>query len=160
MRQVRPSIAAAAAHFSCHASSLSLEIRGWQRVAMMARYVFVTAQTPSCLVCGELTHGALRPQPGAGRGPCCFFPAWAQGTRKLWGLRPQTPVKIKNKKDSYPSPLSAFREQRGGKGKRKAWGLFAPKPPTRNNVPGPDQLAHRTPDTTQPGQVQILSDFG
>ena len=42
---------------------------------------------------------------------------------------------------------------------REEWWLFAPKPPTRNNVPGPYQWAHRTPDTTQaarkhPGQLQ------
>ena len=54
-----------------------------------------------------------------------------KGKRKLWGLRPQTPLKIKRFK---PCPRSAFREQQGGKEKRKAWGLFAPKPLTRVSV--------------------------
>ena len=66
------------------------------------------------------------------------------------GSAPKPPGKIKRFK---PSLLSAFREQQGGKGKRKAWGLFAPKPPTRNRVPGPHQWAHRTPDTTQAGDT-------
>ena len=72
--------------------------------------------------------------------------------RKAWGLRPHTPLKIKNKRFK-PSLLPACREQQGGKEKRQAWGLFAPIPPTRNNVPGPDQWAHRTPDTTQAGDT-------
>ena len=46
--------------------------------------------------------------------------------RKLWGLRPHSPLKIK--KDSNPALLFACRAQQGGKEKRKAWGLLAPKP--------------------------------
>ena len=38
---------------------------------------------------------------------------------------------------------------------REEWGLFAPKPPTRNNIPGPYQWAHRTPDTTQAETPQL-----
>ena len=48
---------------------------------------------------------------------------------KLWGLRPQAPMKIKRFK---PALLSACREQQGGKGKRKAWGLFAPQTPNQD----------------------------
>ena len=44
---------------------------------------------------------------------------------KLWGLRPQTPLKIN---DSKPSLLPACREQQGGKEKRKAWGLCPQTP--------------------------------
>ena len=69
------------------------------------------------------------------------------GKSKLWGLRPQAPRGIKRFK---PSLLPAFREQQGGKKKGEEWGLFAPKPLTRNNVPGPDQFgaAHVRHDTT------------
>ena len=122
---------------------------------------------------------------------------------KLWGLRPQTPLNIKKilyspycprsannrerrekgKNGGYsppnpqpgtmsldpislahrtpdttepgqlqrfkPSLLPAFREQQGGKGKRKEWRLFAPKPPARNNVPGPHQFG--SPHTRHDG---------
>ena len=68
------------------------------------------------------------------------------------GAPPPNPLENKNKRFK-PSLLSAFREQQRGKEKRKEWGLFAPTPPTRNNVPGPDQWAHRTPDTTQAGDT-------
>ena len=50
--------------------------------------------------------------------------------RKLWGLRPQTPMKIKNKRFK-PSLLSAFREQQGGKGKRGSHGGSAPIRPMK-----------------------------
>ena len=58
---------------------------------------------------------------------------------------PIPPGKIKRFK---PSLLSAFREQQGGQEKRKAWGLFAPKPPTRMSVGrnGHDGSAGASPD--------------
>ena len=101
---------------------------------------------------------------------------WAQNTGKLWGRSPHSSLKIKRFK---PSLLPAFREQQGGKKKRKAWGLCPQtpnqdvgwsqwrdgryrfyKPPTLYlfalaiaPVPGPDQWAHRTPDATQAGDT-------
>ena len=69
------------------------------------------------------------------------------------GASPPNPLENKNKKDSYPSPLSAFREQRGGKGKRKE--CRAPLLQTRlkiKKIQTLPELAHRIQDTTQPGQ--------
>ena len=65
------------------------------------------------------------------------------------GASPPNP--LENKK-IQTLPVAAFREQQGGKGKG-SYGGFAPIPPTRNNVPGPYQWAHRTPDTTQAGDT-------
>ena len=103
---------------------------------------------------------------GAGQRPAAFSRHGPKTRESYGGSAPKPPGKIKRFK---PFLLSAFREQQEGKGKRKAWGLFAPKPPARNNVPGPDQLAHRTPNTTQagdtptarkhPGQLQRFKPF-
>ena len=48
---------------------------------------------------------------------------------KLWGLRPQTPLKIK--KRFKPALLSALREQQGGKKKRGRMGAIRPQTPNQ-----------------------------
>ena len=98
------------------------------------------------------------------------------------GAPPPNPLENKNNRFK-PSLLSAFREQQRGKEKRKEWGLFAPKPLTRMSIGpngatarryrfyklltlhlfaspshcswslDPINLAYRTPDTTEPGQL-------
>ena len=60
------------------------------------------------------------------------------------GSAPKPPGKIKRFK---PSLLPAFRKQQGGKKKGEEWGLFAPKPLTRNNVPGPYQFGRNACST-------------
>ena len=52
-----------------------------------------------------------------------------------------------------PLVVRVPRTTRGGRKKGKHGGYSPPTPPTRNNVPGPDQWAHRTPNTTQPGDT-------
>ena len=117
------------------------------------------------------------PFPSHGRSPWVFY-SFCRGSRALpmlsffhiggpCGERESFRTRILGSyKDSKPSLLPAFREQQRGKEKRKEWGLFAPKPPTRMSVgrnghdgsagaspdplllvPGPDQWAHRIQDT-------------
>ena len=80
------------------------------------------------------------------------------------GASPPYPLENKNKKIHLP-PVAAFRVQQGGKEKGKAWGLFAPKPPTRMSVgrngvtvPGPGHLASLVPGPGQFGAAHVRHD--
>ena len=62
-----------------------------------------------------------------------------------------------NKDLNHPCcPRSA--NNRDGRKKEDEWGLFAPKPPTRNNVPGPDQFG--SPHTRHDGTWVVTLLFG
>ena len=70
--------------------------------------------------------------------PCCPRSANNRVGREkgsYGGLRPQTPLKIKKTK-IQTLPVVRVPRTTG----REEWGLFAPKPLTRNNVPGPYQF--------------------
>ena len=83
-------------------------------------------------------------------------PRTTRRERKKEAMGALPPSPLENKKIHIPprcprSANSGEGRKKGKKEKRKEWGLFAPKPLTRNNVPGPLQLVHRILDTTQAG---------
>ena len=109
-------------------------------------------------------EGKGAPQLVVGRIPTSSFPfplPWTKsmglnsfncpgyGTRsKAMGALPPNPLENKNKRFK-PLPVVRVPRTTG----REEWGLFAPKPLTRNRVPGPHQWVHCTLDTIVPGQL-------
>ena len=74
--------------------------------------------------------------------------AWAEH-RKAMGASPPNPHE--NKKDSNPPCCPRSANNREGR-----MGAIRPQTPHQELVPGPGCLAHRTPDTTQAGQLRKL----
>ena len=82
----------------------------------------------------------------ASRAVTILLTALGPGYGKAMGAPPPNPLCC---------PQNANNREGRKKEKKKAWGLFAPKPPTRNRVPGPHQWVHRILDTMEPGQLPI-----